>query len=134
MELTPIDWELVKRRLFEGCNPSEISRELGFATSFPLRRCEKELGIPYKDFIHQHASKGNNYLRSAQMKKALSGDTQMMIFLGKNRLNQSDKCEQKIEADNQILHFLAALKQVDQTAFESTKKDSDYSEYDIDDV
>lgn len=119
--LIPIDWDLVKKRLIEGCSARSIAMELGFASSNALHRCEKELGIPYRDFINQYSTRGDNMLRGAQMKKALSGDTQMLIFLGKNRLKQTEREHHKMEADKKILHFLAAIKEIDAEAFDRAK-------------
>ncbi|NCX93640.1 MAG: hypothetical protein EBX40_03075, partial [Gammaproteobacteria bacterium] len=45
-------------------------------------------------------SKGDNLLRVAQFKKAMSGDTSALIWLGKNRLGQSDK--QEIKGDSVV--------------------------------
>ena len=49
-------------------------------------------------------AKGNSFLRAKQYEKALQGDNVMLVWLGKNRLKQTDReQEQKVESTNVIL-------------------------------
>lgn len=112
-----IDWDFVKKRLMAGCSPKEIATELGYYNTGVFKRSEKELGIPFSELHRQYYVKGDNVLRQSQYNKAVSGDAQMMIFLGKNRLKQSEKEEQKVLIDSKIFEFLDVLKKVDPEVF-----------------
>lgn len=52
-------------------------------------------GLPFKEVFARKRGKGKVSLRRRQFQAALEGDTSMMIFLGKQYLDQADKKEIK---------------------------------------
>lgn len=79
----------------------------------------------FSDYHEKHAAMGKMSLRRAQMKTALGGNVTMLIWLGKQYLNQKDKIEQggtttrvNLDAtqltDDQLEAFLKAKKDDDQ--------------------
>lgn len=60
------------------------------------RWCHDTYGMGFSDIRKRKATKGKVSLRRAQYKKAMAGNTSMLIFLGKNYLDQSDKTETEL--------------------------------------
>jgi hypothetical protein len=56
-------------------------------------RCEKDLNTTFRQFRLQKRKHGENDIRLWQHRKAMGGDTLMLIWLGKQRLGQSDKAQ-----------------------------------------
>ena len=103
-----IDWVKVEELTVAGCLGSEIAGVFGIAPSTLYEHVEKNYGIKFSEFRQQFLSKGDAYIRASQYKKALKGDNSMLIWLGKNRLGQSDKtAEEKVTIDD-IRRFVQA--------------------------
>lgn len=99
----PIDWEEVKNMLLVGCTGSEIASCLNMHPNTFYDRVILEQGMHFTDFAQIHFERGNRMLRAVQFECAVKKkDRAMMIFLGKNRLGQTDKVEQKIETTQEI--------------------------------
>jgi hypothetical protein len=57
----------------------------------------KEFGYDgFSDFFKKNSGKGKISLRRSQFKLALDGNATMLVWLGKNLLNQTDKTESEI--------------------------------------
>lgn len=82
-----IDWDTVERLASIGCTQGEIANVLGVSVDTLQRR--KEYAAVYK----RGFDKGKMSLRRAQYKKAMDGNTTMLIWLGKQFLGQTDKQE-----------------------------------------
>lgn len=80
-----IDGEVVQRLASMQCTNTEIAAVLGCSRSLIEKRFRKELDVG--------AEQGRAKLRRVQWRKAMKGDTTMLIWLGKNMLGQSDKAE-----------------------------------------
>ena len=98
----PIDWAKVERLMEAGCVGTEIAAYLGIHANTFYRRCEDEgkcgKGKEYGDFsayLQSKKEKGDSLLRAKQFEIAMQGDKTMLVWLGKNRLNQADKIEQR---------------------------------------
>jgi hypothetical protein len=59
--------------------------------------CERINGIPFSQYAQEKRAEGDDHLRMAQYNLAMKGDKTMLIWLGKNRLGQSDKTESRHE-------------------------------------
>jgi len=95
-----IDWEIVDKLLESGCSGMEISGYLGCTENTIYDRCKKDKGREFGEYKALKRSSGYSKLRTAQLDKALSGDTTMQIWLGKNWLSQTDR--QQIQQDTTI--------------------------------
>jgi len=87
----PIDWEKASYLCKCGCPGTEVAAYFGVHYDTLADRCLAELGIYYSEFSHMHDEKGKTSLRHKQFDQALKGDRGMLIWLGKNRLDQRDK-------------------------------------------
>lgn len=89
-----IDWELVDRLLVSGCNGTDIAGHIGIHHDTLYGRCMSDKKTSFTAYSQQKRSSGNCLLRVAQFDQAVrKRDRGMLIWLGKNRLGQSDKAE-----------------------------------------
>jgi len=90
-----VDLNKVKELAKIGCTQSEI---------YAVLRVSKQTFITMKknnpvlmETILQGREEGNASLRKKQIQVAMQGNPQMLIFLGKNKLNQADRAINHIE-------------------------------------
>jgi hypothetical protein len=96
---TPIDWTMVGDLLKAGCKGVEIAARLGICPDTLYGRCEQERNVEFSVFSAQKKADGDALLREAQFKKATKGkDNNMLIWLGKNRLDQREPESKTVEA------------------------------------
>jgi hypothetical protein len=81
-----VDIETVKKLAQLHCTYQEIAEFVGVST--------KTLQRSYVHYIKKGRELGKISLRKAQFEKALGGSVPMMIWLGKQHLDQKDKIEQ----------------------------------------
>ena len=99
-----IDVEQVRALARLGCTYDEIADVLGMARStFGKKLKQKEVREAYERGL----SEGDVSIRRAQYDAAVNGKTAMLIWLGKNRLNQTDRVETKTE--NEITDTTGAV-------------------------
>jgi len=85
-----IDWDSVDQSLVCGSLGTEIAAKLGIHEDTLYRACDREKDMLFSAYAAKMRSKGDDLLRDAQMKNALSGNTTMQVWLGKQRLKQRD--------------------------------------------
>jgi hypothetical protein len=90
-----IDWKKVDNSLRAGSNGVQVSAMLGISFDTLSRRTKEEKNADFADYLQQKRQEGNDILFGKQYELAKSGDRGMLIWLGKNRLDQSDKKEIK---------------------------------------
>lgn len=61
------------------------------------RRVKEEYGIGFAEYKSQKEAIGKTHLRRKQFELAMKGNIALLIFLGKNMLNQKDKVEKEVE-------------------------------------
>lgn len=89
-----IDYSVVEKLAMMQCTQEEMASFLGISLR-TFTRDEKCMELYEKGKLD-----GRITLRRAQFQKASSGNTTMLIWLGKQYLNQKDKVENE---DNQLL-------------------------------
>ena len=97
----PINWDEVDLMLAAGCSGVQVAACVGIHPVTLYNKVEKEKGVSFTDYAYEKCCKGEANIHVKQYRKALTGkgDTTLLIHLGKNRLKQSDKLEQKIEQE-----------------------------------
>lgn len=89
-----IDYDLVDELLEAQCEGTEIAGALGIDKETLYRRVQKDKKIGFSEYKQQKRESGKTILRKAQWDKAVDKkDTSMLIWLGKNYLEQKDKVE-----------------------------------------
>ena len=91
-----IDWSLVDELLEADCEGTEVAAYLGIAADTLYDRCVKENGVIFSAYLREKKAKGNTTLKQKQYETAMDGDKTMLIWLGKNRLNQRDKLDHDV--------------------------------------
>ena len=86
-----IDWDIVDELLEADANGVQIAAVLGIHADTLYRHVLSGKKIDFAAYSQQKRAKGDAHLLNAQYRKALDGkDNNMLIWLGKNRLNQRD--------------------------------------------
>jgi hypothetical protein len=102
-----IDWEYVGKMLEAGGFATGIAATIGCDEATLYRRCELDNKVSFATFRQQKVAKGDEQLRVKQFKTAMSdrqGSVTMQIWLGKQRLGQSDKTENTHVGDINVNH------------------------------
>lgn len=88
-----IDWKKIENMAVAGCNGQQIAAAVGIHYNTLFKRCKEDNKCEISEYLQTKKEKGNNLLIQKQFDIALKGDRAMLIWLGKNRLGQSDKKE-----------------------------------------
>lgn len=94
-----IDWDKVDKFLIAGCSGVEIAGYFGIHYDVLYKYCRIEKEMNFSSYLTSKKAKGNSLLRAKQYEIAMSGDKTMLVWLGKNRLEQSDKIEKKLSGE-----------------------------------
>lgn len=86
-----IDWKKVDQLLEAGCHTTEIASYFGVSTDSFYNRCLKDKGINFSAYSQEKRRRGDSLLRAKQYEVAMKGDKTMLVWLGKNRLDQKDE-------------------------------------------
>lgn len=88
-----IDWEMIARMSAYQCSGPEISGMLDISLETLGKKAKKEHGCTFGEFMQKHRGKGKIKLRRLQWRQAEKGNITMLIWLGKQYLDQADKKE-----------------------------------------
>lgn len=91
-----LDWDLIGKLLEAGCDATGIAAQFGISRQVLYRRCKTDLNIPFATLTQQKRMTGDNLLRAKQYQTAMSGNVTMQIWLGKQRLGQTDKTQTQL--------------------------------------
>lgn len=86
-----IDWEQMEKLLALQCTQIEIASWFDCSEDTLERACKREHSVTFAEYSRQKRKKGCISLRRKQYEVAMSGNVSMLIFLGKQYLNQYDK-------------------------------------------
>jgi hypothetical protein len=89
----PFDWDKLNAILQYGANLSDASEIMGVSEDTILRRIKKEHGMEYATYKNKKMGKVRIGLLRKQVEVAMSGNVSMLIWLGKQHLDQKDKQE-----------------------------------------
>ena len=103
----PIDWDDRDLRTFEGlcainCTQTEICSVMNVSDKTLNRLLRKYYKMTFSDCFKRFSASGIISLRRKQFEVATGGSVPMLIWLGKQYLNQKDKSEVSGEAGNAI--------------------------------
>lgn len=88
----PIDWNLVENLLMAGCKGTEIAPHFDMNVETFYDRVLQNYSIGFTELCAEKRGRGESVLRAKQYQKATkdNGDTTMLIWLGKCRLDQKE--------------------------------------------
>jgi len=114
--LIPIDWEMADELLACGCPGTEIAAFFGMHADTFYDRVLKERGVCFSAYSAEKKATGEALIRKAQYDKALGlskkGDNTLLIWLGKQRLNQKENVTEEIVAEALTKPFEALMSQL----------------------
>lgn len=99
-----IDWERVGEMFEADCTVEGVAATIGVHRDVLYRRCKADLKVELTTLKQQKKAKGDEMLREIQLKTAKAGNVTMQIWLGKQRLGQSDKTEAAVMGQININH------------------------------
>ena len=102
---TVIDWDFVNDKLEKHWDGVTISDALGISFSTLERHVIEKYKMGFGEFKHSKRAKMRDILKEKQIELALDGDKTMLVWLGKQYLDQSDKRESKVEQDTTVSGF-----------------------------
>ena len=90
------DWDEFKKLCSIQCTLAEIASWFECSEDTIERRCVEEKKMLFADYFKKHAVGGKMSLRRAQFKAATAGNVTMLIWMGKQFLEQKDKQENNV--------------------------------------
>lgn len=129
-----IDWDKVDQLLIAGCLGTEIAPHFDMHPETFYDHVLRKYGICFSEYSFKKKSQGDSLLRAKQFEKALKGENTLLIWLGKNRLNQRDSEDKSANAPNhetikQLLEGLANLNVNEQKANTQLPAEQQATEY-----
>ena|ERR1700679_842189 len=105
-----INWDSVVKRMEAGNTAKQIAKALDVHLDTFYDNFKREFGCNFSDYSVSmpECKKGN--LEYAQYMKAMSGDTKMLIHLGKFELGQNDKIDIENEIQKQLTPWIEKFK------------------------
>ena len=98
----PIDWKKVGNLAVHGASGVQIASQLGICKHTLYDRCKIDLKMDFSAFWYEQWEKGNAQIHAKQFQKAMSGDNTLLVWLGKNRLKQTDKIDSTIDGKIEV--------------------------------
>ena len=87
------------------CTLPEVAYGLGVSEDTVERFCIREYGETYAETYKKVCCTGKISLRRSQFRSDIAGNVTMLIWLGKQYLEQSDKVEQITNRPNEQLNY-----------------------------
>jgi len=116
-----IEWDIVDRLIEAGNDGVNVAAYFGIHPETLYRRCQEEQNIGFAKYSRERRRKGDSMLLAVQYEKALMDrDNGMLVWLGKNRLEQSDNPKGASGFNGKLAGFLDSLKKI--------KKSSEFNE------
>lgn len=94
-----IDWEKVDAYLKAQCDSTAIASSLGISVDTLYIRCKSDNNMDFSAYCQEKKAEGRELLRAKQYQVAMSGDKTMLIWLGKQYLQQTDKADIQMEGE-----------------------------------
>lgn len=95
---TTIDWKVVEQALQSHCSGPEIAAYLGIHPETLYDNVKRQYGLTFTDYSAKFKAKGKSLLRMTQFDEAIrKRDRGMLVWLGKQLLDQRDNKDSKVE-------------------------------------
>lgn len=111
----PVNWDLVDNLLMSGCTSIEIASHFDMHFSTLTRKIKEKFGMDFTEYSFEKRKQGDSLLKHTQYMKALGktdkGDNTLLIWLGKNRLEQRETPLETNFSEESLNQFGALMKQ-----------------------
>ena len=92
-----IDWNKVNEYLKAQCDGTGIASMLGIHPDTLYLACKDKYKMTFSAYSAIKKAEGKELLRAKQYEIAIGGDKSMLIWLGKQYLDQSERSDHKLE-------------------------------------
>jgi hypothetical protein len=89
-KLTESDWEKIELYFKAGASQTKIAKAFGMCIHTFRINCEERYGQSYQDVFESFNQTGELLIEAVQFQKAIQGNIQLLIWLGKIRCGQRD--------------------------------------------
>jgi hypothetical protein len=103
-----LDWSKIDKLLQSHCSGVGISGLIGVHVNTLYRKCEEDKGMKFEEYRHLKMAEGKELLRQKQFSVAMGGDKTMLVWLGKQYLDQSEKINAKSEISTTLRPILVS--------------------------
>jgi hypothetical protein len=86
-----INWATVDQYLHAQCDGVAIAGIIGIAPDTLYHRCQQDHNLGFSEYSQQKKTEGRELLRQKQFDTAMSGDKTMLVWLGKQYLEQKER-------------------------------------------
>jgi predicted small metal-binding protein len=86
-------WDLLDDLIIWSAHESYIAQRLNMSVDTLTLRIKEEHGCTFTEYRDRMKEKIRDNIRAKQFEVAMEGNTQMLVWLGKNECGQSDKQE-----------------------------------------
>lgn len=97
-----VDYKLIDNYLKAQCDGVGIAAALGVCPDTLYNRIKEKYSLTFSAYAAIKKAEGKEMLRAKQFQSAMEGDKTMLIFLGKQYLDQKDKKEVTATLVNEI--------------------------------
>jgi len=97
-----IDWNKVDKYLQAQCDGVGIAGILGIHPNTFYLACEEKFKISFSEYSAQKRGEGRELLRAKQFQSAMEGDKTMLVWLGKQYLNQREKVDSDVSLTEKV--------------------------------
>ncbi len=112
----PIDWAKVDELLEAGCLGTEIAANFAMHYQTFYDRVVQQYGVSFTEYSQEKRAKGESLLRKVQYEKATGqskkGDNTMLVWLGKQRLNQKESIAEFTVSEDALKPLTAVMDQM----------------------
>lgn len=98
-----IDWNKVDRLLEAQCTGTEIAATLGIHPDTLYNAVKAKFKSDFSAYSQQKKESGKRLLKAKQFEVAMSGDKAMLIWLGKQYLEQRDKTDHDLTSKGEAI-------------------------------
>lgn len=99
-----INWDTIDSMLIAGCNGVQCAAAIGVHPETLYNRCQEEKNAVFSVYMQAKRAHGDGLLHAAQFQKAYKEkNATMLIWLGKQRLNQKDDTEPSKQSTYNII-------------------------------
>lgn len=106
---TEINWEKVNTMLKAGCEGTAIAMAIGISADTLYRHVKDRYNADFGPYALLKKNEGREMLRMKQWEVAMKGDRTMLVWLGKNLLDQKDRSEIAVTQEEAKENFMIIL-------------------------
>lgn len=97
-----VPWDIVDQMCEYQSPAVEVAACIGCHVQTLNERCKEDNGVSFSEYFAEKRQKGLSALRNKQYDMAMQGDRTMLVWLGKQYLEQKD--QSKVEQDSTVHH------------------------------